>query len=177
MKVKQKRFLDIFFRYLILILVAIPNLWIFYFVFTPLTIYPVYALLNGFFDVSLLGNILVLDRTFPIEFISACIAGSAYYFLLILNLSTPNIKMKKRITMIFISFASLLALNILRIMILVGVFFLGASFFDITHIIFWYFMSIVFVVGIWFTQIKIFKIKEIPFYSDFKFLYKNLLGK
>ena len=58
-----------------------------------------------------------------------------------------------------------------------GVFFLGFSFFDITHKVFWYFISTIFVVGIWFIEIKIFKIKEIPFYSDLNLLYKNIFNK
>lgn len=174
LKKDTKQFFDIFVRYIILVLIAIPNLWIFYFVFSPLTIYPVYFILNLFLDVSLIGNIAIINKIIAIEFIDACIAGAAYYFLLILNLSTSGIKPKKRIKMILFSFVSLLALNILRIFFLIMVFFLGFSFFDITHKLFWYFISTVFVVGIWFFQVRIFKIKGIPFYSDLKFLYKQI---
>lgn len=173
---KKSRILDIVSRYLILILISIPNLWFFYFVFTPLTIYPVYFFINFFFDASLIGNIILINKV-PIEIIEACIAGSAYYLLLILNLSTPKINLKKRITMILISFVSLLVLNIIRISLLIFIFFYGYSFFDITHQLFWYFMSILFVVVIWFAEVKYFKIKEIPFYSDIKLLYKNILRK
>ena len=174
LKKDTKQFFDIFVRYIILVLIAIPNLWIFYFVFGPLTIYPVYFILNLFLDVSLIGNIAIINKIIAIEFIDACIAGAAYYFLLILNLSTSGIKPKKRIKMILFSFVSLLALNILRIFFLIMVFFLGFSFFDITHKLFWYFISTVFVVGIWFFQVRVFKIKGIPFYSDLKFLYKQI---
>ena len=174
LKKDTKQFFDIFVRYIILVLIAIPNLWIFYFVFSPLTIYPIYFILNLFLDVSLIGNSAIINKIIAIEFIDACIAGAAYYFLLILNLSTSGIKPKKRIKMILFSFVSLLALNILRIFFLIMVFFLGFSFFDITHKLFWYFISTVFVVGIWFFQVRIFKIKGIPFYSDLKFLYKQI---
>ena len=47
--------------------------------------------------------------------------------------------------------------------------------FDITHKIFWYSLSILFVVGIWFLEVKLFKIKSIPFYSDIISVYKKSL--
>jgi exosortase/archaeosortase family protein len=172
MKKDTRQFFDIFLRYVIMILVAFPGLWIFYFIFTPLTIYPIYLFLDLFLETSLIGNIIILDN-FAIELIRACIAGSAFYLLLVLNLSTPRIEIKKRIKILFMAFALLLVLNILRILFLVWIFFLGFSFFDAVHNVFWYFVSTVFVVGIWFTQVKIFKIKEIPFLSDLKFIYKK----
>jgi exosortase/archaeosortase family protein len=172
MKKTSKQFIDILIRYAILIIVALPNFWLFYLIFTPLTIYPIYFLLSLFFDPSLVRNIIFIDE-FPIELIPACIAGSAYYLLLILNLSTPKIKLKKRAKMILFSFTSLLILNILRIFLLSLVFVSGNSLFDIAHKLFWYLGSTIFVVGIWFIEVKLFKIKEIPFYSDMKFLYKK----
>ena len=127
-KKDTKNFFDILIRYLILVVVALPGLWIFYFVFTSLTIYPIYFFLGLFFDVTLLGNILIINNEIPIEFIKACIAGSAYYLLLILNLSTPKIDLKKRVKMILLSFASLLFVNILRIVLLIFLFVYGISF-------------------------------------------------
>ncbi len=172
MKKISKQFTDILIRYAILIIVALPNFWLFYLIFTPLTIYPVYFLLSLFFEPSLIKNIILIGE-FPIELIPACIAGSAYYLLLILNLSTPKIKIQKRIKMILFSFTFLLILNILRIFLLSLVFISGNSFFDIAHKLFWYLGSTVFVVGIWFIEVKLFKIKKIPIYSDIKFLYKK----
>ncbi len=174
MKKIPRQIINIFFRYFILIILALPNFWIFYLIFTPLTIYPVYFLLNVFFDASLKQNIISI-KGLPIELIQACIAGAAYYLLLILNLSTPKIKLKQRIRMIIFSFSFLLILNILRIFFLSLIFLSGNSFFNIAHKLFWYLGSTVFVVGIWFIEVKIFKIKEIPIYSDIKFLYKNSL--
>ena len=172
-KKNTKQFIDIFIRYLILILVALPGLWIFYFVFTPLTIYPVYFFFGLFSEVSLIGNILIINKGLAVEFIRACIAGSAYYLLLILNLSTPKINLIKRIKIVVLVFALFLFVNLLRILILIFLFVEGFPYFDAAHEFFWYFMSTLFVVGIWFAEVKIFKIKEIPFYSDLKFLYKK----
>ena len=167
MKKESEKFFGILTRYLILIFLGIPNLWLFYLIFTPLTIYPVFFLLSLFFDAVLLGNLILLDKFFLIEIIEACIAGSAYYLLLILNLATP-MKINKRLKLILFSFSTLLFINILRIFLLSLLFTTGTSLFDITHELFWYIGSIVFVIGIWFVGVKIFKVKEIPFYSDFK---------
>jgi len=169
----MKKSLDILIRYLILILVAIPNLYLFYKIFTPLTIYPVYFLLNVFFEVSLIENVISISGCPVIELIPACVAGAAYYLLLILNLSIPQIKLNKRLKMIIFAFASLLIINIIRVILFSLLFITGFSYFDLAHKLMWYFMSIIFVAGIWFTEVKYFKIKQIPFYSDIKFLYKK----
>lgn len=164
----------IFVRYFVLLLVAIPNLWLFYTVFTPLTVYPVYWLLSLSYNTSLIGtSILLINRSIPIELISACIAGAAYYLLTILNLSTPKIKIGKRIIMLLSAFAIFLIVNIIRIYILSKMAVEGSSFFAVTHILFWYSISTVLVILIWFFEVKLFKVKEIPFYSDIKYLYKN----
>ncbi len=174
----MKNLLKIFVRYLIIVLIAIPNLFIFYFIFTPATIYPVFGLFKIFFkEVLLIGNTFQISNEFFIEIIPACIAGSAYYLLFILNFSIPKIKIKKRIKMLLFSFAFLLILNILRIIILslIFVYFPETSnLFDISHKLFWYFGTTIFVVLIWFIEVKTFKIKEIPVYSDIKFLYREI---
>ena len=169
----KREYYNIIIRYLILILIALPNLYLFYLIFTPLTVYPVYFLLNLFWEVSLQSNILFISD-FSIEIIGACIAGSAYYLLLILNLSIPKIDIKKRLRMIFFAFSSLLVLNILRIFLLVSLLLINPHLFDITHKLFWYFISIIFVIGIWFAEVGIFKLKQIPIYSDIKFLMKQI---
>src|SRR3989344_411609 len=172
-ELKTGFFVDILIRYAILIILALPNFWLFYFVFTPLTVYFVYFLLNLFFNASVSGTTINIIDYVPIEIIGACVAGSAYYLLSILNLSTPNINLQKRVKMILFSFFFFLIINVLRIFLLGILLVNGSSFFDITHKLFWYIGSTLFVVGIWFAEVKCFKIKEIPFYSDIKLLYKN----
>lgn len=169
---KKKFILDIITRYSLLIIIGIIGLDIFYFLFSALTIYPVFFLLSLFFNVSLTSNVIWIN-SIPIEIIGACVAGSAYYLLLILNLSTPEIKLSKRIQMLFLSFLSFLIINILRIFFLSILLISGTSLFDITHKIFWYAGSTIFLVGIWFLNVKLFKIKKIPFYSDIKSLLKK----
>ena len=172
MKDVTKNIFKIFTRYLVLLFASFSGLWIFYFIFTPLTVHPVYFLLGLFFDVALLSSrvILLISQNIPIEIVNACVAGSAYYLLLILNLTTPGIKVKTRTKMILFSFLSLLIVNVLRIFLLTLLVVSDSVFFDITHILFWYVLSTAFVVIIWFAEVKIFKIKEIPLYSDIKYL-------
>jgi len=173
MKKENKLYLDILLRYLILLVCAFPNLAIFYFIFTPLTIYAVYFMLSFFFPVSLLGNTIIIGEFFFVSMIPACIAGAGYYLLLILNLSLPKIKFSKRILLILIAFFSLLVINVLRIFFLSIIYFYYLSFADFAHKFFWYVGGIFSTVGIWFLEVYFFKIKEIPFYSDLKFLYRK----
>ena len=134
----MKKIYDLIIRYTILILAGISNFYIFYLIFTPLTIYPVYLLFSLFFKTTLIGKTILVNKIL-IELIPACIAGSAYYLLLILNLSIPNIKIKKRIEMIAFAFSFFLIINVLRI------FFLGfiydSTWFDFAHKFFWYFLK------------------------------------
>ena len=172
---KKDSIYSLFLRYIILVVVALPNFWIFYLIFTPLTIYPVYFILSMFFDTFLSSNAIFLGNlASPIEIISACIAGSAYYLLLIFNLSIPNIKISKRLKMVSFAFLSFLIVNILRIVILSAIFVLKPNLFDISHKLSWYIGSVILVVGIWFLEVKKFDIKGIPFYSDIKTLLKHL---
>ena len=169
MKRDAQKIIDVIIRYSILLVIGILGTPFFYSIFTFLTIEPVYLLLNIFFNPSLISNIITINNL-PIEIIGACVAGSAYYLLLILNLSMPKIKLGKRIMLLLFSFSLLLILNILRIFLLSILYVSQFSLFDIAHKLFWYVGSIVFVVGIWFLSVWIFKIKEIPFYSDIKSL-------
>lgn len=176
----KERICDLSIRYLILLLIALPfsGVTILYYLFRPLTIYPLYALLSIFYNVSLVGQtVILIENSLPIELVAACIAGSAYYLLFILNLSIPKIKLKKRVKMILSAFAIFLAINILRIFILSVMAYspsISLQAFDITHRLFWYALSTIFVVLIWFYEVKHFKIKEIPFYTDIKYLLKQI---
>lgn len=161
-------------RYLILLLFGI-FISIFYKIFLPLTLMPVYLILKIFYNAILVGNMILID-TSAIELIGACIAGSAYYLLLILNLATP-MKLKARLRSIVFSFAALLALNIARIVFLSALLVSGSPFFDATHMLFWYALSAIFVAGIWFLTIKIYKIKKVPLYSDIKSLIRDIKQK
>jgi len=167
----QKKTWFILFRYLILLILAL-SLALFYKILTPLTIYSTAGLLKIFYQVSVSGDIISVSNIF-IQIIPACVAGSAYLLLLILNLLTP-MKLKQRIYTILFSIIILFILNILRIFFLTILLVNDFEFFDFTHKLFWYVLSTIFVVGIWFLTAYLFKIKKIPIYSDFKYLIKEI---
>ena len=157
----------LFLRYIIILLFGLWNLSIFYKIFTPLTTHFAGFILNLFSPTTIMGNI-ILFKSISLELIPACVAGSAYYLLLILILSTPNIEVFKRIKLILISLMSLFILTSLRIVILALI--AQTSYFQQFHMLFWYLVSTLFVVIIWISIIKIYKIKSIPIYSDIRYL-------
>lgn len=163
-------------RYLIL-LGLVFSLPLFYKILTPLTIYPVAWLLKLFFsNVSLSDAVINMDNRVRIEIVSACVAGSAYLLILILNLAVP-MKTKKRFYSILLSLLILFGINVLRIFFFSILYYEEFAFFDISHKLFWYALSTFFVVGIWFLNVRIFSIKEIPVYSDIVDLIKNIKKK
>ncbi|MBM3233498.1 pacearchaeosortase [Candidatus Pacearchaeota archaeon] len=170
MKKENKKLLLIFSRYIFLVLIALPNLFLFYLVFTPLTVNSVNFFLNFFYSSIIYGSKILVNNT-SIEIIQACVAGSAYYLLLLLNLSTP-MKARTRIYSIIFSLLVFLLINIARIFIFSMLYLNSFAYFDITHKIFWYVVSGVIVFFVWFATIKIYKIKNIPFYTDIKYIYK-----
>ncbi|MDD5193438.1 MAG: pacearchaeosortase [Candidatus Nanoarchaeia archaeon] len=163
---KKLRFiLNLLIRYLILLLLvlALPLLYRF---LTDMTLFFSAEILKLFFNSVFINQMtIIINSGVLIEIIPACIAGSAYILLLILNLTT-SMKIKKRILSILFSFLLLFIINILRISFLSILYYNNFLFFELTHRLTWYFLSTIFVVGIWFLTAKIFAIKEIPVYSD-----------
>lgn len=166
----MKREWNILTRYIIALIIALPNLFLFYFIFTPLTIYPVFFLLSLIYNISLFGNILLIN-SFKITLVEACIAGSAYYLLIALNLTTPMQAKKRIYSLIFLLFTFLLV-NIVRIFLFTVLLLNSFSLFNLTHLFFWYVLSTLIVVVIWLINIKLFNIKEIPVYSDLNYIVK-----
>jgi len=162
----------IFIRYLI-ILALMFSLPLIYAVLTPTTIYSSAGLLALLYDIEVRGSIILMGQELGVEIIPACVAGSAYLLLLILNLSVP-MSLKKRAYSLLLSFIILFTLNILRIFLLAILYHKEIPFFDFTHKLFWYVLSTIFVVAIWFLIVKIFSIKEIPVYNDLKFFIKRI---
>ncbi len=172
MKKRTPKSYLILIRYLILLAITALTLPLIYKIFTPLTFYPSAYLLKLSYNIAINNDIIIINAKTFIQIIPACIAGSAYLLLLILNLTIP-MKLEKRIKAILLSFLILLVLNILRIFFLATLYHNGFTYFDFTHKLFWYVLSTVFVVFIWLLIVKIYKIKEIPVYTDFKYLLKK----
>ena len=172
MRVSDKKVFFIILRYLILLILAL-NSYLIYKIFTPLTIYFVSFLLKLIYSIIVFGTKILINQTTTIEIVPACVAGSAYLLLLILNLFV-KMSVRKRIYSILLSFVLLFILNVLRIFILSILLINEFQYFDLTHKLIWYGLSTVFVIGIWFLIVKIFRIKQIPVYTDIKYIIKNI---
>ena len=168
---QSKKILGLFARYFSILLIGSGNLYIIYKTLTPLTVHILNAILSIFTDTILSGNIIHLEEI-AIEIIPACVAGSAFYLLLLLLFSTGDVKPEIRAKAIITSFAALFTLNILRVLILIPM--ANASYFEAVHWVFWHLISTIFVVSIWIGIVKIYKIKTIPIYSDVKYI-KSLI--
>jgi exosortase/archaeosortase family protein len=168
---------DVVLRYLIAALSFLITP-IFYVVFKPLTIWLTYLILSIFYSVQITGNSLFFpDFNASVEIISACIAGNAYFLLFLLNLLTRDIKTIKRIYALLFSFCCLFLINILRLVLIIPMFLNNSAWFDITHKLFWFVLSIIFVALIWILTIKVFRIREVPVYSDVAFILKKIKKK
>ena len=167
---------SIIIRYSSLIVLGILSLKfkLFYKIFTSLTIYPVYYILKIIHPtIQLIQNNILSFNNHQAQIVSACIAGAAYYLLLILNLSTP-LKIKTRIKSIFFLLIIFLVFNISRIIIFASLLFINFRYFNFTHLFFWYLGSTFLVILIWFLNVKLFKISSIPVYTDFKLIFKEI---
>ena len=161
------------YRLIIRTLLCFVPISLFYFIFTPLTIYGVYLLLLSYGPAVVDIRMFIGNEVFL--FVEACIAGSAYYLLWILNFLSKDIKVVTRIKMIALSFILLYIMNVLRIVILILIALnYGSSWFDVVHIVFWKVITTVYVAGVWIFIIKFYKVKSIPAYSDLKYLIKNI---
>jgi exosortase/archaeosortase family protein len=158
--------LGMFARYLILALVPLGGMALFYLVFTPLTIYPVFWILKKIYaDSVLLGTTTLYFQEQYANIVPACVAGAAYYLLVILNLTTPMPLLQRLKSLVFM-LVVFLALNILRIVIFANLLAQGANYFDIAHQMAWYFGSTVLIIIVWFITVLIFGIRNIPIYTD-----------
>jgi exosortase/archaeosortase family protein len=173
MKNNSKILSSIIIRYSLIIILGLFNLQFFYLIFRPLTVYGSYYLLTLFTTPLLIGNtILLLGQGF--EIINACVIGAAYYLLFILFMGIQKIDLKKRLSLILCSFATLYVFNVLRIIFLITIF--KSPHFEVIHWIFWNIISTAFVIIVFIGFIKIFNVSEIPFANDLKFLYKSSNG-
>lgn len=159
-------------RYVLLLILPLGNLYLFYLVFTPLTLYLSYWALNLLYGAVIVENNLLVSG-YLISLVPACIAGAAYYLLLILNLATPMPFRKRMLSLLFL-FASFLVLNVLRIVLFSFFLLKGYVYFDAAHLLTWYFGSTLLLILIWFGNAWLFKIKSIPIYTDMKIMFADI---
>lgn len=168
--------LGLIIRYFILLLIPLGNLYIIYSVFSPATVLSSFFILDKIYPYVALNGIIISAEGYNLAILPACVAGAAYYLLLILNLSTPMPSKTRAKSLLFLIF-SFLILNVLRIIIFSVLVVNGFRYFDTMHELSWYFGSTILILIIWFVNIYIFKIKEIPVYSDVKSIIKEFKHK
>jgi exosortase/archaeosortase len=168
-----KETFDLIIRYILLAILPLGGLYIFYAIFTPLTVYPSYWAFNALYGAKLLIGNIIYFKGYYAEIIGACVAGAAYYLLLILNLTTP-MHISKRIKSIIFLLFSFLIINITRIVIFGMLFSKGFKYFDLAHELVWYIGSTLIVVVVWFSNVWLFKIKDIPIYTDMLNLFIDI---
>ena len=129
------------------------------------------------YNLVLINNILSIGDK-HLEFISACIATSAYLLLGILILLTKDIDFWKGVKIFLLGALILFLVNMLRIYILALVLInFDIYLFKTLHLFFWQVFSTAFVILLWLGLTKYFKIKTIPIYSDFKYLKEHIKFK
>jgi len=162
---------DILIRILLAVLLLAIPVNVFYLLFSKATLFgslTVFYLLE--YPIKIDGNILSLGGR-SLEFIPACVATSAYYLLALLVLLTKDIRLKDRIYIFISGSILILLMNIIRIDILIYLLIgFGKNWFENFHIIFWHFVSSIYVAAVWIFLTYKFRIKSVPIYSDFKFL-------
>jgi exosortase/archaeosortase family protein len=148
---------------------------IFYESVKPLTIFGSYFFLSLFDTGLTMTKTAIISGTHTFEFIRACIASSAYFLLFILIISTKDIRFVKSINMILVGSLLILLMNIFRIdLLMLASLKFGKEWFDVIHLIFWKFLSTIYVAAVWIFLVWKFKIKTIPIYSDVKELINHL---
>lgn len=157
-----------------IILLSIP-FNIFYWLLLQPTLYFSYLPLTVKYNNIQIGYDYLMININLLRFTMACIATSAYYLFVILLLLTKDIKFRNLLKIAFSGILLILLLNIIRIDILIFIFLeYGINWFNSLHLLFWKFLSSIAVVLIWIFLCHKFKIKNIPVYSDFKFLMKEI---
>ena len=142
------------------------------FILLKITLYGSYPLLLFNYNPLMINNGFVINNSI-LKIISACVATSAYYLLFILIISTKDLKLKDSVNLFLIGSFLILLANIIRIDILIYIFLeFGKNLFEKIHIIFWQFLSSIYVALVWIFLTRKFKIKNIPVYSDINYLLK-----
>ncbi|MEK6889341.1 MAG: pacearchaeosortase [Nanoarchaeota archaeon] len=164
-------------RYIILFALALGNLWLIYKLANPATIKASFFFIQQLYpDAVVLGENVIFFKGYYATIIPACVAGAAYYLLFILNLTT-QMSLRKRIGNILFLVLTFYIINLIRILVFAKLFVIGYNYFDITHVLTWYFGSTVMVVILWFLGARLFNIDSIPIYSDFKEIHKEIWQK
>ena len=165
---KEHKIIDIISRYFILLI------FVYLFGFTRIisdflvrvTLFCSNFAINLIYGSRIYENTIITGNFF-IEIIPACAAVSAYLLLITLNITT-SMSLVRRLWTLAFSLLSLFIINIIRIALLAILFINESKYYNDLHHILWYIISTLFIIGLWFLTAYIFKIRNIPVYSDIK---------
>ena len=169
----DKEIKEIIIRYFVVLVLLLFAMPIIYLLMTPLTVYPSYIVLKAVYGAKLVSESTIFFRGYFAKIIPACVAGSAYFLLIALNLLTP-MGIKTRFRFLSFTLLSFLIINVARIILFAYLAVNGFQYFDIAHEVTWYLGSTFLTAGIWLFGDYFFKIKEIPVYSDARRLIDNV---
>ena len=155
-------------------LMAVWFMGLYSFIILDISAYLSYLPLKLLYNANIADNVIYLGEK-SIEYVEACGAVGAYVFLGLLILLTRNINFKKGLKMFFIGAILILFANIIRIDILAYLLIKNdINMFITLHLFTWKILSGVYVALVWIFLVKMYDIKEIPLWSDFKHLKKKL---
>lgn len=144
-------------------------------IFFPLTLkstYLIYHFLNP--PLFLFDSYLITFNNY-IKFTPACAAISAYFLLLLLTISTKDIKLLTRTKIFLLGSLILFIINLIRILTLLFILErYGFNLFQQIHNFLWIFLGSLLVALTWILLTHHYKIKSIPIYSDLKYLLKQI---
>ena len=168
---------EIIVRYDFLLILSLFQSTVLYELFTPLTLYPVLWIVKLFVSARILPLTATIETSSIIfSLVPACIAGSAYYLLMVLNLTTPMSLQQRWKSLLFI-IGLFFSFNVFRIIFFVFLFSSGVSFAEPLHLVVWYCASIFLVVAIWFANVALFKIDSLPVIEDILELWSAANGQ
>ncbi|MBM3199863.1 pacearchaeosortase [Candidatus Woesearchaeota archaeon] len=121
--------------------------------------------------------ISILDGEATINIVKYCVTASAYYLMTLLCIITMGVAIWKRALMFIIGMASIFAMNLIRIAILVHTLVTNAGAYDAIHSALNFALSVGYVLFIWAALSFMFHVKTVPFYSDIKFLISEISNK
>lgn len=147
---------------------------VFYFIFSPLTLYLSYGVLSLYLPATLQGTTILVGDTILV-FVPACTAASAYALLSVLLFLTRGISWKLGVKLFLLGSLLILGANLLRIQVLFYLlFFVGKNYFATLHLVIWKVLSSVYVAGVWIFLTWLYRITTIPVVSDFQYLLTSL---
>ena len=121
--------------------------------------------------------ISILGGEVTINIVKYCVTASAYYLLTLFCIIVMNVALWKRVLMFLIGSALIFGMNFARIILLIIILLDGNGAFEPAHAVFSLALATGYVVLVWILLSFLFKVKTVPFYSDIKFLTREIFQR